>query len=250
MTRAIGTVENGHVLTAHLGWVRLNLNPPDGGPWRPGDVVGGHAFTGERWTALPSGWLPDPTGRHHFRWWTGQFWSQHALTNGQPIYDPMSPQATSATSPTSDSGLRTSRTSPTSPTSWRTGSPPVSPQTALQTVGILWSSIGRIATFLYCGSWFVVALYSLSVVVTEDDPRWLVLTATASGNVFAYKLNMTYGELKRRLRKEMKAKMLYATAGAVLAGGVWLSLHFDDPGVLTVTAPMVLIVLMFAWVFN
>jgi hypothetical protein len=96
----------------------------------------------------------------------------------------------------------------------------------------------------------MVALYSLSIVLTENDPRWLALTATASGNVFAYKLNMTYGELKRRLRKDLKAKTLYLAAGAVLAGGVWLSLYFDDPGVLTVTAALVLIVLMFAWVFN
>lgn len=234
MTRAVGAVENGYVLTSHLGWVPLNFGSPHDGPWQPGDVVDGHTFLGERWTPLPGGWLPDPTGRHQLRWWTGQFWSQHAMSNGQPIHDPMTSHVAS----------------PSPQASWSAPPPSVSPLAALQTVGFLWSSIGRIATFIYCGTWFMIALYSLSIVLTENDPRWLALTATASGNVFAYKLNMTYGELKRRLRKDLQAKILYLAAGAVLAGGVWLSLYFDDPGVLPVTAALVLIVLMFAWVFN
>lgn len=156
------------------------------------------------------------------------------MTQGQPTHDPMTSQVAS----------------PSFQASWPATPPSASPQTALQTVGFLWSSIGRIATVVYCGTWFIIALYSLSIVLTENDPRWLALTATASGNVFAYKLNMTYGELKRRLRKDLKATILYLAAGAVLAGGVWRSLYFDDPGVLTVTAALVLIVMMFAWVFN
>lgn len=227
MSIAVGAIENGHVLTAHDGWVRLNPHAPHAGPWRSGDVVGGHAFTGDQWVAMPSAWLPDPTGRHEFRWWTGQFWSQHALTNGRHSDDPM-----------------------TSPVSSPAKSPPVRPLELLRSARDFWSSIRTVATVLYCGSWFLVALYSVSVAASEGNPRYLILTATASGNVFAYKLNMTYSELKRQLTKEFKAKILFVAAGAVLAGGVWLSLHFDDPGVLGVTAAMVLIVLIFAWAFD
>lgn len=35
----------------------------------------------------PPGWFPDPWGRHEWRWWAGQRWSQHVSTNGRPTTD-------------------------------------------------------------------------------------------------------------------------------------------------------------------
>jgi hypothetical protein len=90
-TWAAGAIANGYVLTEVAGWVRLNAQANHAAPWRPGDVVNEHAFTGDGWVALPGGWRLDPTGRHQFRWWTGHAWSQHALTNGLRFNDPMTP---------------------------------------------------------------------------------------------------------------------------------------------------------------
>ena len=38
-------------------------------------------------SAPPPEWLPDPTGRHHLRWWDGQRWTEHVATAGQPGWD-------------------------------------------------------------------------------------------------------------------------------------------------------------------
>ena len=40
---------------------------------------------------LPPQWMPDPTGRHHYRYWDGQRWTAHASTNGQTVNDPIEP---------------------------------------------------------------------------------------------------------------------------------------------------------------
>lgn len=40
-------------------------------------------------TAPPSGWYPDPSDRHEFRFWTGQRWTDFALDNGVQCADPL-----------------------------------------------------------------------------------------------------------------------------------------------------------------
>jgi hypothetical protein len=37
-------------------------------------------------TASPS-WQPDPSGRFHYRWWSGTEWTSHVATNGQVVVD-------------------------------------------------------------------------------------------------------------------------------------------------------------------
>ena len=37
--------------------------------------------------AAPPSWQPDPSGRFHYRWWTGSEWTSHVATNGQMIVD-------------------------------------------------------------------------------------------------------------------------------------------------------------------
>lgn len=40
-------------------------------------------------TAAPAGqWAPDPSGRHHYRWWDGAQWTAHVSTNGVQGQDP------------------------------------------------------------------------------------------------------------------------------------------------------------------
>ena len=51
--RQVGTVENGHVLTA-AGWIPLRWLPSNATPPHyPGDAMHGHVFTGSEWVALP-----------------------------------------------------------------------------------------------------------------------------------------------------------------------------------------------------
>jgi hypothetical protein len=40
-------------------------------------------------TAPPTGWYPDPAGRHEYRFWTGQRWSDFSLDNGVQCADPL-----------------------------------------------------------------------------------------------------------------------------------------------------------------
>src|SRR5688572_8204296 len=129
---AVGAIANGYLLTG-AGWVALNVGADPRGPWRPGDVVADHAYTGEAWVPLPAGWRADPTGRHQFRWWTGHYWSEHALTNGIRTIDPPTPSA------------RSQATSPLLP--------------AREPIGCA-EVLGKVALVTYCGFWLLVALYA------------------------------------------------------------------------------------------
>lgn len=60
----------------------------------------------------------------------------------------------------------------------------------------------------------------------------------------------TKGEVKRDLIEALKPKLGYLLCGAIAAGGVWLSLHFDDTDILLTTLIVVAVGLMFAWVFS
>ena len=37
----------------------------------------------------PASWLPDPRGRHEFRYWDGTKWTDHVSDNGVPSTDPV-----------------------------------------------------------------------------------------------------------------------------------------------------------------
>jgi len=43
--------------------------------------------TGEANSPMKEAWLPDPTGRHELRWWTGTFWSEHVSDAGETSID-------------------------------------------------------------------------------------------------------------------------------------------------------------------
>lgn len=38
--------------------------------------------------SAPAAWYPDPTGRHHHRYWDGSLWTEHVATNGAQSIDP------------------------------------------------------------------------------------------------------------------------------------------------------------------
>ena len=174
----------------------------------------------------PSGWWPDPTGRHQFRWWTGHEWSEHALTNGRPFTDQLSPANPSPLTPTA------------------------APD---RTRGGCLSAINKLAWWLYGGFWLFVAIYSAATAVEENEPRYLLLTSTASLNIFLYKLTgKTRGEINRQLKAKVKLKqrLPYLVCGAVAAGGIWLSLHFNDPNILGISMAVAAIGLIFAWVLG
>jgi hypothetical protein len=114
-----------------------------------------------------------------------------------------------------------------------------------------WEFVGKAAVVLYCGSWLVVAIYAASTAYQENQPKYLMLASTASMNVFLYKLTgKTRSELKKSFRAAVKPKIPYLFCGALAAGGIWLSLHFDDPNILYVTLTAVFLSLMVAWVFS
>lgn len=39
-------------------------------------------------TGIPAGWLPDPSGRHERRYWSGRSWTEHVTSGGVPGSDP------------------------------------------------------------------------------------------------------------------------------------------------------------------
>ena len=36
----------------------------------------------------PEGWYPDPTGRFHWRYWTGREWTEHVSRDEELFLDP------------------------------------------------------------------------------------------------------------------------------------------------------------------
>jgi hypothetical protein len=37
--------------------------------------------------SAPPSWQADPSGRFHYRWWTGNEWTSYVATNGQVTVD-------------------------------------------------------------------------------------------------------------------------------------------------------------------
>ena len=56
---------------------------PAGGPGAGASTGWGTARTG-----IPAGWMPDPSGRHQERYWSGMAWTEHVRTTGAPGTDP------------------------------------------------------------------------------------------------------------------------------------------------------------------
>jgi hypothetical protein len=224
-SRAVGAIANNHVLTARDGWVRLNWHANRGGPWRPGDVVDGRAFTGESWVALPGAWLPDPYGRHQFRWWTGRFWSSQTQTNGKHFNDP-GPSAIPAAPKVSAPVFGPPRRRRRAPRG-------------------RWDD--PVGSVLFCGFWLIIAVISAATAVTEDDPAYFRLTGSAAINIGLFLLTgKARSEVRRGVLAALADRSWYIAAGAVLAGGVWLSLHFDEPSLLFPTVVGFLVILMVA----
>ncbi len=49
--------------------------------------------------AAPAGWMPDPTGRHQYRYWSGAGWTSDVSTNGVQSTDPFNEPAAPPTVP-------------------------------------------------------------------------------------------------------------------------------------------------------
>jgi hypothetical protein len=54
----------------------------------------------------PGAWYPDPTRRYESRWWDGSRWTQHVVTRGHRMSDPL------VTEPASEAGRRLSTATP------------------------------------------------------------------------------------------------------------------------------------------
>ena len=72
------------------------LPPP---PRQPADIdarsttTEEHAAPAEHSTfgrsGIPAGWMPDPSGKHQQRYWSGTAWTEHVVTDGVPGTDPL-----------------------------------------------------------------------------------------------------------------------------------------------------------------
>ncbi len=40
-------------------------------------------------SGIPAGWMPDPSGKHQQRYWSGTAWTEHVVTDGVPGTDPL-----------------------------------------------------------------------------------------------------------------------------------------------------------------
>lgn len=56
----------------------------------------------------PAGWLPDPTGRFHVRYWDGVRWTEHVATSGRAATDPLTQPLASPGGTTGGRAVRTS----------------------------------------------------------------------------------------------------------------------------------------------
>jgi len=57
------------------------------------------------YTGIPAWWMPDPSGKHHERYWSGSEWTDHVTDGGTPSVDPLpagGPSRTEAEHPSDD----------------------------------------------------------------------------------------------------------------------------------------------------
>lgn len=231
-TWQVGAIVNGQVLTERSGWVRLRYQPNHGGPWQPGDVVDGFAYTGATWAELPGAWHADPTGRFQQRWWSGKAWTDDVLSNGRRYSDPMNPPVCPV---------------PLVPP------PPVRPQMGFwqavdktsETADRLGAAFGQVMLGLYCLFWLAVAVYAGSVAFVEDNPRYLSLLAPAASQLLIATL---IG--RKKFRESAKKAAPYIWCGVGASAGIWASLHFNSPQLMNMTLILFFFGLIFAWAFS
>lgn len=66
----------------------------------------------------PADWRPDPSGRHDYRYWDGQQWTEHVADSGQASIDPLPADFTTppdAAPPPPDAGPTAADAGPTAP---------------------------------------------------------------------------------------------------------------------------------------
>lgn len=61
---------------------------------------------------MTGSWEPDPSGRHQFRWWDGQAWTDQVADNGQPGTDPLGQPPPDTPVPTGAAAAAAGGTSP------------------------------------------------------------------------------------------------------------------------------------------
>jgi hypothetical protein len=207
-----------------------------GQSWAVGSVANGHVLT------QSAGWV-----RLNARvnaagpWRPGDVVNGHVFTglNWVPLPTPTPPRQ-AAPPPMS----------PPAPPPMYSHAPSRTPRGFLHT-------LKKISAVLYCGFWVIVAAYSASAAQEHDEPRWLILTSTASLNILVF---MVTGETRAELRKrlvpnlDLKAMLVAIFCGlvalAIAACGIWLSIQFDEPGILVWTLFVVLVWSAIAWVFH
>lgn len=212
-TWAVGAIANGHVLTRLAGWVPLDVEANPAGPWWPGDVLNGHAFTGEVWVALPTGFEQGPTGDH-----------QRSPTSGHRFEDPIMQVV---------------------------DPPPIYPQAPpARTFSEVFRLISRVITIVYCGGWLFVAVDSAVTAKRENSPLDLASTFTALLNIVLFITGKTRAELGKGFVATVKVMLPFVLCGAIAAGGVWLSLQLNEPQVLVWTLFVTVVGLAISWVFR
>jgi hypothetical protein len=66
--------------------------PSTTAPWNranPPPHVANHLSYGPHSTPGPPAWVPDPTGRHEYRWWDGYSFTNQVASGGVSYTDPM-----------------------------------------------------------------------------------------------------------------------------------------------------------------
>lgn len=71
--------------------VSLYLSDPDALEQEIAQPIGAHSSGTQSGTA-PSGWYPDPSGRHQHRYWDGSTWTAHVSTAGIASSSPLQPE--------------------------------------------------------------------------------------------------------------------------------------------------------------
>jgi len=89
--------------------------------------------------AIPSGWFPDPTGRHEARFWDGAAWTDHIADGGVTGVDPPTPAPCTLATAVSTDGQRSPDRTRTRPAGERASSMnPTNPQVIRKDSAFLW----------------------------------------------------------------------------------------------------------------
>lgn len=204
--------------------------------WAVGSVANGHVLT-------PSaGWVRlNARANGAGPWWPGDMVNGHVFTGLTWVPLPAPPSAPQAAS---------RPIYPPAPAPVYANAPDRTSRGFVHTFNTFFKVV-------YCGFWVIVAAYSLSLVQEHDEPRWLLLTSTASLNVLVFMMTgETRAEIRKRLFPNLDLKAIVVlvfcvlVAAIIAACGIWLSIQFDESGILVWTLFVVLVWLMIAYVFH